>query len=171
VAPKKYPAARRPTCRPGAPTRRPETVIVGDDVRSLRLARKNSGNLSLVTSSPTQKQYFFTFPASLEIPMPGIGRIRHRIITTRRSGSFSWGEKARLRASDDFPNKIDWFGTLERPPAGSVSLTSVRGRGKSKRQEDGFKTFDGRVQHGMDLTLRCAPVVSILWGVSPPVVI
>jgi hypothetical protein len=34
--PKKYPAARRPTCRPGAPTRRPATVIVGDDVRSLK---------------------------------------------------------------------------------------------------------------------------------------
>jgi hypothetical protein len=38
--------------------------------------------------------------------------------------------------------------------------------GKSKRQGDGFKTFDGLDQQRIEMTLRCAPVISIRWWLS-----
>ena len=34
---------------------------------------------------------------------------------------------------------------------------------KAKGRRDDFRTFDGLVQPRMELTLRCAPVNSILW--------
>ena len=38
--------------------------------------------------------------------------------------------------------------------------------GKVKGRQDDFTNFDGLVQPRMELTLRCAPVNSILWGLG-----
>ena len=38
--------------------------------------------------------------------------------------------------------------------------------GKAKGRQDNFTNFDGLVQPRMELTLRCAPVNSILWGLG-----
>jgi hypothetical protein len=37
---------------------------------------------------------------------------------------------------------------------------------KAKGRSDGFSNFDGLVQHRIEMTLRCAPVISILWSLG-----
>jgi hypothetical protein len=60
----------------------------------------------------------FNVPSVFENTRVGISWTRHRKNRRRGRLFLLLGEKARLRASDDSPNKINWFGTLERSPAG-----------------------------------------------------
>ena len=56
-------------------------------------------------------------------------------------------------------------GQKRRQNADGFNLAKESG-GKAKVRRDSFSDFDGLVQQRIEMTLRCAPVISILWGLG-----